>query len=121
MKKLIPLLLLLTLTTTGFAWPWDRREPLPTPTPAATPPPSIFEGRNLLKQISAELKTAKEENTKLKDSLTKASQRVVDAEAKTAIVQQQADNLKEWGNVQQAEAHKFMKKYNDAVKRYHRL
>lgn len=121
MKKILPLFLLLTLTTTGLSWPWDKKETTLSPIPTATPKPTISEGRELIKKIGAELQTAKQENVKLKDSLTKASQRVVDAEAKTAVVQQQADNLKEWGNVQQAEAHKFMKKYNDAVKRYHRL
>lgn len=121
MKKILPLTLLLILTTTGFAWPWGTKDPQPKPTPVATPKPTVSEGRDIIKQIGAELKAAKEENVKLKDSLTKASQRVNDAEAKTVIVQQQADNLKEWGVVQQAEAHKYMEKYNNAVKRYHRL
>jgi glycosyltransferase involved in cell wall biosynthesis len=43
------------------------------------------------------------------------------AEAKTFEVQKSADTLKEWGMIQQAEAQKFMDKYNNAVKRYHRL
>lgn len=127
MKKLLPIIILLSFVTTGMAWPFGKKEPKPQPTPAAvaktspTPKPTISGGRELLKELSAELKAAKQENANLKNSLTRATEKVSRAEAKTVEVQKAADALKEWGIIQQAEAQKFMEKYNNAVKRYHRL
>ena len=126
MKKLLTTLLVLSFaSTSAMAWPFGKKEPKPTPTPAAvakpTPKPTISGGREIVKEIGTELKSAKEENAKLKASLDRALGQVKTAEAQTVVVQQQADDLKEWGVIQQAEAQKFMQKYNDAVKRYHRL
>jgi hypothetical protein len=125
MKYILPLIVVLFLTSTVQAWPFGKKEPKPQPTPAAitkpAPKPTIGEGREIVKGIAAELKAAKEENTKLKVSLDKALQQTQVAEAKTVEVQKSADALKEWGVIQQAEAQKFMEKYNNAVKRYHRL
>ncbi len=127
MKYILPVIAVLFLTSTVHAWPFGKKEPKPQPTPAAvakpspTPKPTISEGREIVKGIAAELKAAKEENTKLKASLDKALQQTKNAEAKTIEVQKSADALKEWGVIQQAEAQKFMEKYNSAVKRYHRL
>lgn len=125
MKKLLPILLLLCFMSTGMAWPFGKKEPKPTPTPAAvakpTPKPTISGSREIVKQIAAELKAAQEENSKLKISLDKALNKVKTAESQTVEVQKSADALKEWGIIQQAEAQKFMEKYNNAVKRYHRL
>jgi alpha/beta superfamily hydrolase len=127
MKYILPLIAIFAITSTSQAvWPFNGK-PVPKPTPAVvakpapTPKPTISGGREIVKEISVELKAAKEENAKLKASLDKATQQVVTAEAKTIVVQKQADNLKEWGVIQQAEAQKFMDKYNNAVKRYHRL
>lgn len=126
MKKLLTTLLVLSfVSTSAMAWPFGKKQPKPTPTPAAvakpTPRPTISGGREIVKEIGTELKSAKEQNAKLKVSLDKALEQVKTAEAQTAVVQKQADDLKEWGVIQQAEAQKFMQKYNDAVKRYHRL
>ena len=126
MKKILSILIVLIFaTTSAMAWPFGKKEPKPTPTPAAvakpTPKPTISGGREIVKEISTELKAAKEENIKLKTSLDKALEQVKTAEAKTFEVQKSADALKEWGIIQQAEAQKFMEKYNKAVKRYHRL
>jgi hypothetical protein len=125
MKYILPLIAILFLTQTVQAWPFGKKEPKPQPTPIVvakpTPKPTINEGREIVKGITAELKAAKEENTKLKASLDKALQQTKTAEAKTVEVQKSADALKEWGVIQQAEAQKFMEKYNKAVKRYHRL
>jgi hypothetical protein len=125
MKYILPLIAVLFLTSTVQAWPFGKKEPKSQPTPVAvakpTPKPTINEGREIVKGIAAELKAAKEENTKLKASLDKALQQTKNAEAKTVEVQKSADALKEWGVIQQAEAQKFMEKYNSAVKRYHRL
>jgi hypothetical protein len=127
MKKLIPFIILLCFCSTGLAWPFGKKEPKPKSTPVAvakpspTPKPTISGGRELLRELSAELKAAKQENQNLKASLQRATDKVTRAEAKTLEVQKAADALKEWGIIQQAEAQKFMQKYNDAVKRYHRL
>ena len=128
MKKLFSILIVLSfVATSAMAWPFGKKEPKSTSisTPAAvakpTPKPTIQDGRELVKGIAAELKAAKEENVKLKASLDKAVQQTNAAEAKTLEVQKSADALKEWGMIQQAEAQKFMEKYNAAVKRYHRL
>lgn len=125
MNNYLAVLILLSVSSSSMAWPFGKKEPKPTPTPATvakpTPKPTISGGREIVKEIGNELKAAKEENTKLKASLDKALLQVKTAEAKTVEVQKSADALKEWGVIQQAEAQKFMEKYNSAVKRYHRL
>lgn len=121
MKYILTLLFILFFTTTGQAWPFGKKEPKPTPTPTVVKKPTVQDGRQLVKELSVELRSAKEENSKLKNSLSKASEQIKQAEAKTFEVQKAADALKEWGIIQQAEAQKFMEKYNKAVKRYHRL
>lgn len=131
MKKLLPFIILLSFVSTGMAWPFGKKVPKAKPVPVAvdktvvkpvtTTKPTVAEGRELLKELSAELKTAKQENANLKSSLARATDKVSRAEAKTMEVQKAADTLKEWGIIQQAEAQKFMEKYNNAVKRYHRL
>jgi hypothetical protein len=125
MKKYLIFIILLTFTSTGMAWPFGKKEPKSNTASTAiakpTPKPSIQEGRELVKGIATELKAAKDENIKLKANLAAASSKLQQAEAKTVEVQKSADALKEWGIVQQAEAQKFMEKYTNAVKRYHRL
>lgn len=125
MKKYLPILILLAITSSSMAWPFGKKEPKPQPTPVATPKPTpkptIQEGREIVKGIAAELKVAKDENTKLKTSLANATTKLQQAEAKTAEVQKSADALKDWGILQQAEAQKYFEKYTKAVKRYHRL
>jgi hypothetical protein len=121
MKKYLTILIFLSITSGAMAWPFGKKDPKPKPTPVATPKPTISEGRELVRGIAAELKAAKSENAKLKINLSNVSVKLQQAEARTADVQKSADALKEWGVIQQAEAQKFMEKYNNAVKRYHRL
>jgi hypothetical protein len=125
MKKYLTILLLLTLTSGAMAWPFGKREPKAKPTPSAvakpTPKPTISDGRVLVRDIAAELRFARDENNKLKNSLANATRKLEQAETKTVEVQKAADALKEWGIIQQAEAQKFMEKYNNTVKRYHKL
>lgn len=127
MKKLLPFIILLSFVSTGMAWPFGKKEPKAKPVPVAvvkpvsTTKPTVAEGRELLKELTAELKIAKQENANLKSSLARATDKVSRAEAKTMEVQKAADTLKEWGIIQQIEAQKFMEKYNNAVGRYHRL
>ena len=96
MKKLLTTLLVLSFaSTSAMAWPFGKKEPKPTPTPAAvakpTPKPTISGGREIVKEIGTELKSAKEENAKLKASLDRALGQVKTAEAQTVVVQQQAE------------------------------
>lgn len=82
---------------------------------------NIQEAKEVVKQLNSELTQARESNKNLKENLVKAENKLKQSEEKTIEVQKQADNLKEWGIIQQAQAQKFMEKYNNAVKRYHRL
>lgn len=128
MKKLLILVFLLSVSTSGYAWPFGKKQPKPkpevisvAPAPKETAKPTISDGRQLINELSAELRKAKQENESLKNSLQKANENVNAAELKATEVQKAADALKEWGIIQQAEAQKFIEKYNNAVKRYHRL
>lgn len=124
-KAIITLLVLGLVTTQGMAWPFKKKEPKPQPTPTAvvkpTPKPTLQEGRELVKNITFELKSAKEENGRLKNSLALATKKIQQAEAKTIEVQKSADALKEWGIQQQIEAQKYFNKFTETLKRYHRL
>jgi hypothetical protein len=125
MKKYSIILISLLIASNAMAWPFGKKDPKPKPAPSVvTQPvskPTIKDGRDLIKDIATELKQARDENQKLKISLANATKKLEQAEVKTAEVQKSADSLKEWGILQQAEAQKFMEKYNNAVKRYHRL
>jgi hypothetical protein len=126
MKHILPILILLITVSSSMAiqWPWQKKQPVPQPTPVVVVTKSknpIQDSRLIVKELSVELNNAKAENTRLKTSLVKATDNVKQAEFKVAEVQKAADALKEWGMIQQAEAQKFMEKYNAAVKRYHRL
>jgi hypothetical protein len=125
MKKILPIFILICLISTGYTWPFGKKQPKPTPQPSQVEvvknKPTLQDGRNLIKEISAELKTAKEANIKLKNNLNTAVQKLQQAELKTQEVQKAADNLKIWGIEQQAEAQKYFDKYTNTVKRYHKL
>jgi septal ring factor EnvC (AmiA/AmiB activator) len=71
--------------------------------------------------LQSELKVAKSENIKLKDSLNKSNANLKDSFAQLDKLKKDIDTLKEWGVVQQAEAQKWLEKYTNAIKRYHRL
>lgn len=124
MKKIIFLIFLIFVASSSAqAWPFGKKNQI-TQQPVKTEEvkkPTISEGRNVLSEIRKELTLAKEENSRLKVSLNKVSEQLKSSEAKTLEVQKAADDLREWGTIQQAEAQKFMEKYNAAVKRYHRL
>lgn len=125
MKKLTPLFILLILTSSSFGQFW-KPKPKPTPTPAPvtvvekTKTP-IQDAKQLVKELTAELATAKTENSKLKESLTQANLNIKKGFEEVTQLNKEIDNLKEWGVIQQAEAQKWLEKYNKAVKRYHRL
>lgn len=126
MKKIFFIIIVLSfVTSTTQAWPWNKPKPKPSPTPVQVEvkkdTATIGNARQLIKELNAELQNAKTQNLKLKDNLERANAKAASAEQETVKVQQAADALKEWGIIQQAEAQKFMEKYNKAVKRYHRL
>jgi uncharacterized coiled-coil protein SlyX len=130
MKKIIlTILTLLFLVVSSQAQLFKFGKPKPTPTPVPQAEvvvkpentTSIQEARKIIRELNQELTAAKTENTNLKQNLDDATKKVLSAEKSTLEVQKNADALKEWGIIQQAEAHRFMERYNNAVKRYHRL
>ena len=124
MKKITLLITLLLLTNTGFGQFWKPRpKPTPTPTPvvvekAKTP---IQDAKDIVKQLKSELDVAKSENGKLKNNLAEANSNVKKGFEEIVKLNKDIDTLKEWGVIQQAEAQKWLEKYNNAIKRYHRL
>jgi DNA-binding transcriptional regulator YhcF (GntR family) len=127
MKIITSLLLLFLITSTGLSWPFGKKEAKPTPTPKQTKvvtpekPPTLSGGRDLVKQLQKELSEALDSNKKLGVSLENAKKDVETAKIETATVQKKADELEKWGVLQQAEKHKYMKKYDEALVKYHRL
>jgi hypothetical protein len=126
MKKLLLILCLFSFTATGFGQFW-KPKPKPTPIPVRVAEPVISptnnlqEARKIIKELNSELASAKSENAKLKTNLVNANKTVSEAQENVATVQKQADMLKEWGIQKQQEAFEWLEKYNNAVKRYHRL
>jgi chromosome segregation ATPase len=129
MKKLLPIIIILCLSSSAMAWPWNKKEkrevvttkPVATKVVQTNGKTNIQEAQELIKELSSELKSAKSENAKLKNNLANANTKVAEAVNNVSIVQKQADALKDWGVQQQQEAFKWFEKYNDTVKRYHRL
>ena len=123
---LLTIILILSLSSSGMAWPWDKKpvtkpevkKPVPTKVETSS---SLQQARQVIKELGAELNSAKSENAKLKTNLTNANKAVAEAEKNVATVQKQADSLKEWGVQKQKEAFEWLEKYTNAVKRYHRL
>lgn len=125
MKKLLFVFILVLLANTSYAiWPFPSKKPEVTKTSEIQPAPqkpTVSGGRDILNQLKNELLSAKQENIKLKASLDKIKVELQNAYDETVKVQKEADALKEWGIVQQAEKEKYIAKYNASVKRYHRL
>ena len=126
MKKILTIIILLSFVSTGMSWPWNKKEqkvhqvkkPVVEKVERKT---NIQEAKEIIKELNSELTSAKNENAKLKNNLINANKKITKAENNVAIVQKQADALKEWGIQKQQEAFKWLEKYNEAVKRYHRL
>jgi Skp family chaperone for outer membrane proteins len=126
MKKLLTIIFILSFVSSGMAWPWDKKpvakpeikKPAPVKVETGS---SLQQAKQVIKELNAELNAAKSENAKLKINLENANKKVNEAKSNTAIVQKQADALKEWGIQKQQEAFKWLEKYNNAIKRYHRL
>lgn len=130
MKKITLILIALFAvmgTSNAQLFRFGKPKPTPTPVPKAEVvvkpenTTSIQQARQIIKDLNAELTSAKAENANLKTNLDEATKRVLEAEQNVAVVQKSADALKEWGIIQQGEAQRFIEKYNKAVKRYHRL
>jgi hypothetical protein len=129
MKKLLPIIIILCLASSALAWPWNKKEkkevvttkPVATVVVQTNNKTSIQEAQEIIKELGSELKSAKSENAKLKNNLANANKKVAEAVNNVSIVQKQADALKEWGVQKQEEAFQWFEKYNDTIKRYHRL
>ena len=125
MKKIIPIVLLLILTSTGhtqFNWlkPKPKAQPIPVTVVEKSKTP-VQDARQIVKELQGELRVAKSENAKLKGNLDKANNNLKDSFLQIDKLKKDIDTLKEWGVVQQAEAQKWLEKYTNAIKRYHRL
>ena len=126
MKKLLTIVFVLSLVSSGMAWPWSKK-PVTKPEPKKPVPVQIEKQSNLqqarqvIKELNAELNAAKSENTKLKTNLVNANKTIAEANKNVVTVQKQADMLKEWGVQKEKEAFEWLEKYNNSVKRYHRL
>jgi len=125
MKKLLPLIILLILTGTGYSqFNWFKPKPKAQPTPVAVVQKSktpVQDAKQIVKELQGELRVAKSENVKLKNNLSKANSNLKDSFLQIEKLNKDITTLKEWGVVQQAEAQKWLEKYTNAIKRYHRL
>lgn len=125
MKKIILFITLMFMANASFAFPFFK--PRPKPTPAPTPvvveksKAPIQDAKKIVQELKSELNVAKSENNRLKNSLAKANENVKKGFEEIVKLNKDIDALKEWGVVQQAEASKYKTKYENAVKRYHRL
>lgn len=126
MKHILPLIIALSLTSTGLAWPWDKK-PTPGNTNTVTTPVivkstnAIADAKGIIVELQNELKDTKKENDNLTNLLNQTRTDLDQSFAEVTQLNKEIKDLKEWAVIQQAEAHKFMEKYNKAVKRYHRL
>ena len=124
MKKLLPLVILLVLTGTSFGQFWKPKpkvKPSPTPVLVERSKTPVQDAKEIIKELKSELNIAKSENTKLKSNLNQANENIKKGFLEIDKLKKDIDTLKEWGVVQQAEAQKWLEKYNNAIKRYHRL
>ena len=123
MKKLL-LIILLVFPVTGFGQFWKPKpkvKPSPTPVLVEKSKAPIQDAKQIVKELQGELKIAKDENAKLKNNLLDAKKELNNSFIQIDKLKKDIDTLKEWGVIQQAEAQKWLEKYNNAIKRYHRL
>jgi septal ring factor EnvC (AmiA/AmiB activator) len=126
MKKIILFITLMFVANASFAFPFFKPRPKPSPTPVAVEKiekskAPIEDAKKIVLELKSELSVAKSENAKLKNSLGEANNNVKKGFENIVKLNKDIEALKEWGVVQQAEAQKWLEKYNKAVKRYHRL
>jgi septal ring factor EnvC (AmiA/AmiB activator) len=124
MKKLLAIFLLLILTSTGYSqfnWlkPRSKHQTVPVLVEKSKTP--IQDAKQIVKELQSELKIAKSENVKLKDNLSDANANLKNSFSQITALKKDIETLKEWGIVQQAESQKWLEKYTNAIKRYHRL
>lgn len=123
MKKLL-LIILLVLPVTSFGQFWKPKpkvKPSPTPVLVEKSKAPIQDAKQIVKELQSELKIAKDENIKLKQNLNEANANVKKGFLEIDKLNKDISTLKEWGVVQQSEAQKWLEKYTNAIKRYHRL
>lgn len=123
MKKIILFITLMLIANSSFAFPFFKPRPKPSPTPVVVEKSKapVQDAKKIIQELKSELNVAKSENAKLKNNLAEANNNVKKGFENINKLNKDIAALKEWGVVQQAEAQKFMEKYNKAVKRYHRL
>lgn len=124
MKKILPLIILLLIASTSFGQFRlfkPKAKPSPTPVLVEKSKAPIQDAKKIVDELKQELNVAKSENAKLKSNLAEANNNLQKGSENIVKLNRDIAALKEWGVVQQAEATKWLEKYNNAVKRYHRL
>ena len=124
--KILTIIIFLSLASSGYSQFWkSKRKSVSAPVAEnvvkSENTNSIKEAREVIKELNTELKVAKEENSKLKLNLENANKKVLEAEKNSAILQKNADALKNWGIEQQNQAFQWMEKHTSTLKRYHKL
>lgn len=98
-----------------------KAKPSPTPVLVEKDKTSIQDAKKIVQELKLELNVAKSENSKLKNNLNEANINIKNSFVQIEILKKDIATLKEWGVIQQAEAQKWLEKYNKAIKRYHKL
>lgn len=121
-KVLLIILLVLPLTSFGQFWkPKPKVKPSPIPVLVEKSKTPIQDAKQIIKELQSELNIAKTENSKLEKNLAQANIDLNQSFTEIDKLNKDIKTLKEWGVIQQTEAQKWLKKYTDAIKRYHRL
>jgi hypothetical protein len=128
MKKIVTLIAFMILVNTGYAQfglfrPKAKPTPSPSPTPVAVEKSErpIQDAKKIIQDLKLELNAVKSENEKLKNNLTNANSSVKKGMDDVVKLNKDIEALKQWGIIKQAEALRWLERYNKAVKRYHKL
>jgi hypothetical protein len=124
MKKIITFIIFIILANTGYSqFGLFKPKPKPSPTPVVEVKSDnpIQDAKKIIQELKFELNSVKSENEKLKTNLVNANNSVKKGFDDIGKLNKDIDALKKWGVIQQAEAQRWLERYNKAVKRYHKL
>jgi hypothetical protein len=124
MKRTVTFIIFIILANTSYAqFGFFKPKPKPSPTPVVEEKSDnpIQDAKKIIQELKFELNSVKSENEKLKNNLANANSNVKKGFEDVAKLNKDIDALKQWGVIQQAEAQRWLERYNKAVKRYHKL
>jgi len=132
MKIFCLYLSLIFLTLPGYGQFWTPKPKPAAPVAVVVPQveaqakkvaatPKIEEARQIIKELTTNLQTAKEENNKLKINLSNAEKKIETSEKRVKEVERNAELLREWGIARQNEAFEWLSKHDKVLDRYHHL